>query len=83
MQPIYLISFQFSLLQMAAGYVEVNTHQHATTLRKRQMFVKACVKLILQLVNRYKTVFASHHLQMELTLTKMLNKMESVVTASK
>lgn len=70
-------------MQTAAGYVEVSQQQHPTTSRKRQLFVKACVKLILQLVNRYKSIFSGHHLQMESTIGKMLDKMEAVITASK
>lgn len=78
-----LIKEFFSLLQVAAGYVTDTSNFHSTTLRKRQMFVKACVRMALQLANRYKTVLAVHHSNMESALVRMLDKMESVVNLSK
>ncbi|XP_065206271.1 ectopic P granules protein 5 homolog isoform X2 [Planococcus citri] len=69
----------FDLLQVAAGYVTDINNFHQTTLRKRQMFVKACVRMALQLANRYKAVLAVHQSDMESALVRMLDKMESVV----
>lgn len=39
--------------------------------------------MALQLANRYKTVLAAHHSNMESALVRMLDKMECVVNQSK
>lgn len=47
------------------------------------MFIKACVKLCLQLANRYKSVFAGHQHQMELALARMFDQVESTISSCK
>lgn len=71
-----------SLLQVAAGYTQESSSNHINIQKKRQMFVKACVKMTLQWAHRYKNILSRHHSQIELALTKMLDRMEQVITSS-
>lgn len=72
-----------SLLQVAAGYTHDTSTNHVNVQKKRQMFVKACVKMTLQWAHRYKNILSRHHSQIELALTKMLDRMEQVIASSK
>ncbi|XP_069674865.1 ectopic P granules protein 5 homolog isoform X3 [Periplaneta americana] len=70
------------LLQVAAAYVPEVMHFHPSTLRKRQMFVRACVKLLMSCGGRYKALLTKRELAFKAAVYKMLNDAETVVLSS-
>ncbi|KAL1452558.1 hypothetical protein WDU94_006776 [Cyamophila willieti] len=73
------------LLQVAAGYT-VSTSgagvYHPSTSRKRQIFVRACVRMTLQLASRYKTVIQNQPADVKKSITSMIDKVETIISSS-
>ncbi|KAG8246371.1 Ectopic P granules protein 5 [Homalodisca vitripennis] len=70
------------LLEMAAGYSTKVTQFHPSTLRKRQMFVRACVKLILSSLSRHKQLVTTRQDEIRAAVRRMVDKVETVITYS-
>lgn len=70
------------LLQVAACYKPNITHFHPTTLRKRQMFVRACAKMLVSSASRFKNLLLKQPAAFQSSIRKMLNDIEGIVTAS-
>ncbi|XP_066999967.2 ectopic P granules protein 5 homolog [Anabrus simplex] len=70
------------LLQVVAAYVPTATHFHSTTLKKRQMFVRACVKLLLSCASRYKALLTKKEIAFRSAVHKLLDDVDPVVVAS-
>lgn len=75
--------FLYSLLQVAAGYTANTTQFHSSTLRKRQMFVRAGVKVLVTCASRYKSMLSSNKVDFFEVVQRMLDDIETVVAASK
>jgi len=73
----------FSLLHVAAGYTTTTNDFHSTTLRKRQMLIRALVKIIVTCASRYKTLLDSNSTEFTEAIHRMLDDVKSVVSASK
>lgn len=71
-----------SLLQVAAGYTGTTVQFHSTTLRKRQMFVRAGVKVLVTCASRYKSMLTSNRPDFCDAMQRMLDDIETVVAAT-
>nr|XP_033322179.1 ectopic P granules protein 5 homolog isoform X1 [Megalopta genalis] len=69
-----------NLLKVSAGYSPFVTNFHATTLKKKQMYVRASVKLLISCTTRYKSLLSTSPKLFSNTLLKMLDDMEAVIT---
>nr|CAD7586275.1 unnamed protein product [Timema genevievae] len=74
--------YTLELLQVVAAYTPTATHFHQSTLHKRQVFVRACVKLILSCASRYKVLLSKKEIAFQAAVRKLLDDVELVVTAS-
>lgn len=72
-----------SLLEMAAGYSSKVSQFHTSTPRKRQMFVRACVKLVLSSISRHKQLVTVCPDEIRAAVRRMVDKVETVINASK
>ncbi|KAI5698317.1 hypothetical protein M8J75_005068 [Diaphorina citri] len=70
------------LLQVAAGYVKNVATYHPTTSRKRQIFVRACVRMTLQLATRYKNIVQSQQADVKQSICNMIDKVETIIESS-
>jgi hypothetical protein len=70
------------LLQVAAAHGPQLIHFHPSTPRKRQIFVRACVKLLMSCASRYKVLLSKRELAFRAAVNKLLNDTEAVVLAS-
>ncbi|XP_020712165.2 ectopic P granules protein 5 homolog isoform X2 [Athalia rosae] len=68
-----------NLLKLAAAYDPNATHFHPTTLKKRQMYVRSSVKLLVNCTTRHKALLTSDPKAFTDALSKMLDDMESVI----
>ncbi|XP_043252581.1 ectopic P granules protein 5 homolog isoform X1 [Colletes gigas] len=68
-----------NLLKVAAGYDPLVTHFHPTTLKKKQMYVRASVKLLISSATRHKSLISSNPELFTSTLLRMLDEMEAVI----
>ncbi|XP_076765337.1 ectopic P-granules autophagy protein 5 isoform X1 [Xylocopa sonorina] len=68
-----------NLLKVAAGYEPVVNHFHPTTLKKRQLYVRSSVKLLIICTTRYKSLLSTTPKAINNTLLKMLDDMEAVI----
>lgn len=68
---------------MAAGYSPFLTHFHATTLKKKQMYVRASIKLLTNCTTRHKSLLSANSKLVTNTLIKMLDDLEAVIMNSK
>lgn len=73
----------YSLLKIAAGYDPTMKHFHPTTLKKRQMYVRSSVKLLINCTTRHKSLLSTNTKAFTGTLSRMLDEMETVITNSK
>lgn len=76
------VSVVCRLLQVAAAHGPQSTHFHPSTPRKRQIFVRACVKLLMSCASRYKVLLSRRELAFRDAVNKLLNDTEAVVLAS-
>lgn len=72
-----------SLLQVSAGYTANTTQFHSTTLRKRQMFVRASVRVLVSCASRYKSMLSTNKSDFSDAIQRLLDDIETVVSASK
>lgn len=70
------------LLQIAAAYVTEVTQYHPSTPCKRQIFVRACVKLLMSCGSRYKVLLTKRETAFRGAVHKLLLDAETVVLAS-
>ncbi|XP_034233842.1 ectopic P granules protein 5 homolog isoform X2 [Thrips palmi] len=70
------------LLQVAAGYTANTTQFHSSTLRKRQMFVRSGVKVLVTCASRYKSMLSSNRVDFFEVIQRMLDDIEIVVAAT-
>jgi hypothetical protein len=70
------------LLQIAAAHVTEVTQFHPSTPRKRQIFVRACVKLLMSCGSRYKVLLTKREASFRGAVHRLLIDTESVVLAS-
>jgi len=70
------------LLQIVAAHVTAVTQFHPSTPRKRQIFVRACVKLLLSCGSRYKVLLTKRELSFRGAVHRLLIDTETVVLAS-
>ncbi|XP_031837862.1 ectopic P-granules autophagy protein 5 isoform X2 [Nomia melanderi] len=68
-----------NLLKVSAGYSPFLTHFHATTLKKKQMYVRASIKLLINCTTRHKSLLSANSKLVTNTLIKMLDDMEAVI----
>lgn len=71
------------LLKIAAGYDPTVKHFHPTTLKKRQMYVRSSVKLLINCTTRHKSLLSTNSKAFNTALSRMLDDMETVITSSK
>ncbi|XP_076652381.1 ectopic P-granules autophagy protein 5 isoform X1 [Halictus rubicundus] len=68
-----------NLLKVSAEYSPFVTHFHVTTLKKKQMYVRASVKLLISCTTRHKSLLSTSPKLFTNTLLKMLDDMEAVI----
>ena len=71
-----------SLLKIVAAYDPTVTHFHPTTLKKRQMYVRSSVKLLVNCTTRHKALVTTNIKAFTGALSRMLDEMESVIINS-
>ncbi|XP_011143291.1 ectopic P granules protein 5 homolog isoform X2 [Harpegnathos saltator] len=71
-----------SLLKIAAGYDPTVKHFHPTTLKKRQMYVRSSVKLLINCTTRHKSLLSTNSKAFNIALSRMLDDMEIVITGT-
>ncbi|XP_018355442.1 PREDICTED: ectopic P granules protein 5 homolog isoform X1 [Trachymyrmex septentrionalis] len=71
-----------NLLKIAAAYDPTVKHFHPTTLKKRQMYVRSSVKLLINCTTRYKSLLSTNNKAFSSTLSRMLDEMEIVITST-
>ncbi|XP_012284320.1 ectopic P granules protein 5 homolog isoform X2 [Orussus abietinus] len=71
-----------NLLKIVAAYDPVVTHFHPTTLKKRQMYVRSSMKLLVNCTTRYKSLESTNPKAFTKTLSRMLDEMETVITST-
>ncbi|KYM83710.1 hypothetical protein ALC53_05824, partial [Atta colombica] len=71
-----------NLLKIAAAYDPTVKHFHPTTLKKRQMYVRSSVKLLINCTTRYKSLLSTNNKAFTNTLSQMLDEMEIVITST-
>ncbi|XP_075232112.1 ectopic P-granules autophagy protein 5 isoform X2 [Lycorma delicatula] len=70
------------LLQVAAGHVGNAPQYHPSTPKKRQIFVRATVKLLLSCLSRYKPLVTSRYNDVKTAIRKMIDKIEAAFISS-
>ncbi|XP_039300591.1 ectopic P granules protein 5 homolog, partial [Nilaparvata lugens] len=65
------------LLQVAAGHVGNVPQYHPSTPKKRLIFVRASVKLLLSCLSRYKHLIISRISEVKATVRRMVDKIET------
>ncbi|RZF35978.1 hypothetical protein LSTR_LSTR005391 [Laodelphax striatellus] len=70
------------LLQVAAGHVGNVTQYHPSTPKKRLIFVRASVKLLLSCLSRYKHIIISKVSEVKATVRRMVDKIETCFISS-
>ncbi|KAK1120451.1 hypothetical protein K0M31_012430 [Melipona bicolor] len=68
-----------NLLKVAAGYDSVVNHFHPTTLKKRQLYIRCTIKLLITCTTRYKPLLTANPKVFNNTLSKMLDDMEAII----
>ncbi|XP_026298515.1 ectopic P granules protein 5 homolog isoform X2 [Apis mellifera] len=68
-----------NLLKVAAGYDSLMSHFHPTTLKKRQLYIRSSIKLLITCTTRYKSLVSTNPKIFNNTLSKMLDDMEAVI----
>ncbi|XP_014236749.1 ectopic P granules protein 5 homolog isoform X1 [Trichogramma pretiosum] len=68
-----------NLLKVVAAYDTTVVYFHPTTLKKRQMYVRSSVKLLVNCTTRHKNLVTSNIQAFTLALSRMLDEMEAVV----
>lgn len=71
------------MLKVAAGYDSLMSHFHPTTLKKRQLYIRSSIKLLITCTTRYKSLVSTNPKIFNNTLSKMLDDMEAVIINSK
>ncbi|KAL0115562.1 hypothetical protein PUN28_010822 [Cardiocondyla obscurior] len=71
-----------NLLKIAAAYDPTIKHFHPTTLKKRQMYVRSSMKLLINCTTRYKSLLSTNSKAFSNTLSRMLDEMEIVITST-
>ncbi|KAK0092983.1 hypothetical protein PV326_000174 [Microctonus aethiopoides] len=71
-----------NLLKVVAAYDPTVTHFHPTTLKKRQMYVRSSVKLLVNCTTRHKSLISTNVKAFTITLAKMLDEMEIIITST-
>ena len=71
------------MLKVAAGYDSVVSHFHPTTLKKRQLYIRCTIKLLITCTTRYKPLLTTNPKVFNNTLSKMLDDMEAIILNSK
>ncbi|XP_016841839.1 ectopic P granules protein 5 homolog isoform X2 [Nasonia vitripennis] len=69
-----------NLLKVVAAYDPTVTHFHPTTLKKRQMYVRSSVKLLVNCTTRYKSLVSINIKAFTNALSRMLDDMEAIIT---
>ncbi|OAD55805.1 Ectopic P granules protein 5 like protein, partial [Eufriesea mexicana] len=68
-----------NLLKIAAGYDPVISYFHPTTLKKRQLYIRYSIKLLITCTAKYKSLLSTHPKAFNDTLSKILDDMEAVI----
>ncbi|KAM0728306.1 Ectopic P granules protein 5-like protein [Formica fusca] len=71
-----------NLMKIAAAYDPTVKHFHPTTLKKRQMYVRSMVKLLINCTTRHKSLLSTNSKVFTNTLSRMLDDMEIVITST-
>ncbi|XP_008546899.1 ectopic P granules protein 5 homolog [Microplitis demolitor] len=71
-----------NLLKIVAAYDATVTHFHPTTLKKRQIYVRSTVKLLVNCTTRHKSLISTNVKAFTATLSKMLDDMEVIITST-
>ncbi|KAG7211797.1 hypothetical protein KM043_011028 [Ampulex compressa] len=71
-----------NLLKVAAAYDPTVTHFHPTTLKKRQMYVRSSVKLLINCTTRHKSLLSTNPKAFTNSLSRMLDDMEAIITST-
>ncbi|KAH0560783.1 ectopic P granules protein 5 homolog isoform X1 [Cotesia glomerata] len=71
-----------NLLKIVAAYDATVTHFHPTTLKKRQIYVRSAVKLLVNCTTRHKSLVSSNAKAFAAAMGKMLEEMEIIVTST-
>ncbi|KOC63485.1 Ectopic P granules protein 5 like protein, partial [Habropoda laboriosa] len=68
-----------NLLKVAAGYDPAISCFHPTTLKKRQLYIRSSIKLLITCTTRHKSLLSANPKALYNTLLKMLDDMEAVI----
>ncbi|CAK9832986.1 Ectopic P granules protein 5 homolog [Anthophora retusa] len=68
-----------NLLKIAAGYDPFISYFHPTTLKKRQLYIRSSIKLLITCTTRHKSLLSTNPKILHNTLLRMLDDMESVI----
>ncbi|XP_034176460.2 ectopic P-granules autophagy protein 5 isoform X1 [Osmia lignaria lignaria] len=69
----------YNLLKIAAGYDPAITHFHPTTLKKRQIYIRSSVKLLITCSTRHKSLISTYPKAFTNVLLEMLDDMEFII----
>ncbi|XP_003703213.1 ectopic P-granules autophagy protein 5 isoform X2 [Megachile rotundata] len=69
----------YNLLKLAAGYDPAITHFHPTTLKKRQIYIRSSVKLLITCSTRHKSMISTCPKAFTNILLQMLDDMEFII----
>ncbi|XP_014203959.1 ectopic P granules protein 5 homolog isoform X2 [Copidosoma floridanum] len=68
-----------NLLKIVAAYDPTVVNFHPTTLKKRQMYVRSCVKLLVNCTTRHKSIVSTNIKAFTSALSRMLDDMEAII----
>ncbi|XP_051171465.1 ectopic P granules protein 5 homolog isoform X3 [Leptopilina boulardi] len=71
-----------NLLKVVAAYDPTVTHFHPTTLKKRQIYVRSCMKLLTNCTSRHKALLSTNLRAFTNALSNMLDELEAVITST-
>ncbi|XP_066590073.1 ectopic P granules protein 5 homolog isoform X2 [Prorops nasuta] len=71
-----------NLLKIAAAYDATITHFHPTTLKKRQMYIRSSVKLMINCTTRHKSLLSTNTKAFSSALSRMLDEMEMIISST-
>ncbi|XP_073995330.1 ectopic P-granules autophagy protein 5 isoform X2 [Rhodnius prolixus] len=70
------------LLRFAAGFVSEASGYHSSTPRKRQLYVRACVKLVISCLSKHKSLVMANQTKVQTAIEEMLSLINTVVPLS-
>ncbi|XP_033214682.1 ectopic P granules protein 5 homolog isoform X2 [Belonocnema kinseyi] len=82
-EPVHPIDTAVNnLVKVAAAYDPTITHFHPTTLKKRQIYVRSAVKLLINCTTRHKALLSTNMKAFTNALSRMLDELEAIIEST-